>query len=100
MFESYKHEGSSQSATGETYFAKFLTSERLLPLQISDANFRRHILVQCLTLFRYLLADVKFKPNKLVSNLKMADQNYQTRYSKPIKFCWILNSSFTDPVRA
>lgn len=70
MFESYKHEGSSQSATGETYFAKFLTSERLLPLQISDANFRRHILVQCLTLFRYLLADVKFKPNKLVSNLK------------------------------
>lgn len=66
VFESYKHEGSSQSATGETYFAKFLTSERLLPLQISDANFRRHILVQCLTLFRYLLADVKFKPNKLI----------------------------------
>ena len=66
IFENYKHEGSCQVSNEEAYFAKFLTSERLLTLQISDSNFRRHILVQILTLFQYLTADVKFKPNKLV----------------------------------
>ena len=66
IFENYKHEGSTKISTNEAYFAKFLTSERLLTLQISDANFRRHILVQILTLFQYLISEVKFKPNKLV----------------------------------
>ena len=67
IFENYKHEGSCPVSNEEAYFAKFLTSERLLTLQISDSNFRRHILVQILTLFQYLTGDVKFKPNKLVS---------------------------------
>ena len=67
IFENYKHEGSCPVLNEEAYFAKFLTSERLLTLQISDSNFRRHILVQILTLFQYLTGDVKFKPNKLVS---------------------------------
>ncbi|XP_063674666.1 THO complex subunit 1-like [Bolinopsis microptera] len=66
IFENYKHEGSCPVSNEEAYFAKFLTSERLLTLQISDSNFRRHILVQILTLFQYLTGDVKFKPNKLV----------------------------------
>ncbi len=43
------------------YFAKFLTSEKLMNLQLRDSHFRRHILVQLLLLFQYLLGDVKFK---------------------------------------
>uniref|UniRef100_A0A4W5QDU6 THO complex 1 n=1 Tax=Hucho hucho TaxID=62062 RepID=A0A4W5QDU6_9TELE len=34
------------------YFAKFLTSEKLMDLQLSDSNFRRHILLQYLILFK------------------------------------------------
>lgn len=43
------------------YFAKFLTSEKLMNLQLRDSHFRRHILLQLLVLFHYLLGDVKFK---------------------------------------
>ena len=43
------------------YFAKFLTSVKLMNLQLSDCHFRRHILIQLLILFQYLTSDVKFK---------------------------------------
>ncbi|XP_063215870.1 THO complex subunit 1 isoform X2 [Bacillus rossius redtenbacheri] len=43
------------------YFAKFLTSQKLLELQLSDANFRRYVLLQFLILFQYLHSPVKFK---------------------------------------
>uniref|UniRef100_A0A1B6CXE8 Death domain-containing protein n=2 Tax=Clastoptera arizonana TaxID=38151 RepID=A0A1B6CXE8_9HEMI len=42
-------------------FAKFLTNQKLLELQLSDVNFRRYILVQFLILFQYLNSPVKFK---------------------------------------
>lgn len=48
------------------YFAKFLTSEKLMNLQLRDSHFRRHVLVQCLILFQYLTSNVKFKPPSLV----------------------------------
>ncbi|CAH0381746.1 unnamed protein product [Bemisia tabaci] len=46
---------------GQHYFAKFLTNQKLLELELSDVNFRRYILVQCLILFQYLTSPVKFK---------------------------------------
>uniref|UniRef100_A0A8B9R1L8 THO complex 1 n=1 Tax=Anas platyrhynchos TaxID=8839 RepID=A0A8B9R1L8_ANAPL len=48
------------------YFAKFLTSEKLMDLQLSDSNFRRHILLQYLILFQYLKGQVKFKSSNYV----------------------------------
>ncbi len=36
-------------------FPKYLTSVHLLTLQLHDSQFRRHILIQCLILFHYLL---------------------------------------------
>uniref|UniRef100_A0A1A9VLK4 Death domain-containing protein n=1 Tax=Glossina austeni TaxID=7395 RepID=A0A1A9VLK4_GLOAU len=45
----------------ENFFAKFLTNPKLLALQLSDANFRRAVLVQFLILFQYLQITVKFK---------------------------------------
>lgn len=43
------------------YFAKFLTNQKLLELQLSDSNFRRCVLIQFLILFQYLSSSVKFK---------------------------------------
>ncbi|CAG4939173.1 unnamed protein product [Parnassius apollo] len=43
------------------YFAKFLTNQKLLELQLSDSNFRRCVLIQFLILFQYLTSAVKFK---------------------------------------
>ena len=43
------------------YFAKFLTSEKLMNLQLRDSHFRRHILLQFLVIFHYLVGGVKFK---------------------------------------
>ncbi|KAM3865711.1 THO complex subunit 1 [Diretmus argenteus] len=50
------------------YFAKFLTSEKLMDLQLSDSNFRRHILLQYLVLFQYLKGQVKFKSSSCSLN--------------------------------
>ncbi|KAA0718838.1 THO complex subunit 1 [Triplophysa tibetana] len=71
VFKSYKLDDMQASkrkleemrtAAGEhVYFAKFLTSEKLMDLQLSDSNFRRHILLQYLILFQYLKGQVKFK---------------------------------------
>nr|BAE00355.1 unnamed protein product [Macaca fascicularis] len=63
VFKSYKLDDTQASRkkmeelkTGgeHVYFAKFLTSEKLMDLQLSDSNFRRHILLQYLILFQYL----------------------------------------------
>ena len=65
---SKKHRNGSVKRTTSTaeykeshYFAKFLTSEKLMNLQLHDSHLRRHILIQLLVLFQYLVGDVKFK---------------------------------------
>uniref|UniRef100_A0AAR2L348 Death domain-containing protein n=1 Tax=Pygocentrus nattereri TaxID=42514 RepID=A0AAR2L348_PYGNA len=78
VFKSYKLDDTQASkrkleemrtAGGEhVYFAKFLTSEKLMDLQLSDSNFRRHILLQYLILFQYLKGQVKFKSSNCVLN--------------------------------
>ncbi|XP_074641621.1 THO complex subunit 1-like isoform X1 [Tubulanus polymorphus] len=54
------------SKSQNTYFAKYLTSSKLLDLQLSDSNFRRYVLTQFIILFQYLNATVKFKSNEHV----------------------------------
>ncbi|XP_046883507.1 THO complex subunit 1 [Hypomesus transpacificus] len=56
------------SGGDHVYFAKFLTSEKLMDLQLSDSNFRRHILLQYLILFQYLKGQVKFKSSGCALN--------------------------------
>ncbi|XP_042354353.1 THO complex subunit 1 [Plectropomus leopardus] len=78
VFKSYKLDDMQASkrkleelrASGgeHVYFAKFLTSEKLMDLQLSDGNFRRHILLQYLILFQYLKGQVKFKSSSSVLN--------------------------------
>jgi len=50
----------------KSYFSKFLTSEKLTDLQLSDGMFRRQLYIQFLILFRYLTANIKFKGSQLV----------------------------------
>ncbi|KAF0308029.1 THO complex subunit 1 [Amphibalanus amphitrite] len=57
---SSSHLSKLESDTQE-YFAKYLTSQKLLQLQLSDSMFRRFVLVQFLILFQYLASPVKFK---------------------------------------
>lgn len=78
VFKSYKLDDMQASkrkleelrASGgeHVYFAKFLTSEKLMDLQLSDSNFRRHILLQYLILFQYLKGQVKFKSSSCLLN--------------------------------
>lgn len=78
VFKSYKLDDMQASkrkleelraSSGEhVYFAKFLTSEKLMDLQLSDSNFRRHILLQYLILFQYLKGQVKFKSSSCSLN--------------------------------
>lgn len=58
----------SDSKDMARYFAKFLTNEKLLDLQLSDSNFRRTILVQMLIICQYLVGNVKFKSTNQVLN--------------------------------
>ncbi|XP_017082274.1 THO complex subunit 1 [Drosophila eugracilis] len=55
------------------FFAKFLTNPKLLALQLSDANFRRAVLVQFLILFQYLQVSVKFKSDTYTLTTDQAD---------------------------
>ena len=67
IFQSFKLDStsgkssSSSSSKDEQYFAKYLTNQNLLQLQLSDSNFRRYVLLQFLILFHYLKSEVKFK---------------------------------------
>ncbi|GLV34018.1 Hpr1 [Carabus blaptoides fortunei] len=74
----------------DQYFAKFLTSQKLLELQLSDGNFRRCILVQFLILFQYLNSTVKFKsdnyelkPDQIEWVRKMTDLVYSLLEETP-----------------
>nr|CAG4643807.1 EOG090X0324 [Lepidurus arcticus] len=61
-----------QAAT-QHYFAKYLTNQRLLELQLGDSNFRRYVLLQFLILFQYLECNVKFKQD----NQKLNEEQSQ-----------------------
>lgn len=55
------------------YFAKYLTNQKLLELQLSDSNFRRYILLQFLIMFQYLMSTVKFKTEDQVLSDEQKD---------------------------
>ena len=59
---------SSLSAADDVIFAKYLTNEKLLDLQLNDSTVRRNILLQLLIVFQYLNAPVKFKMPTLLLN--------------------------------
>ena len=45
---------------GDVYFAKYLTGQKLLQLQLNDSQFRRYVLVQLLICAQWLCAGSRF----------------------------------------
>merc|ERR1711860_62385 len=54
-----RREGESQ--VFDQYFAKYLTNQNLLSLQLNDSNFRRYVYIQILIVFQYFQTMVKSK---------------------------------------
>lgn len=57
-------------STEGTFFAKYLTNQKLFELQLSDSNFRRYILIQFLIAFQFLTSSVKFHDKVLTDEQK------------------------------
>lgn len=61
---------------------KYLTSPKLMGLELKDPNFRRHILVQCLILFDYLKAPGKNDKDLPSETMKEEIKNCEERVKK------------------
>ncbi|XP_076291726.1 THO complex 1-like protein Hpr1 isoform X1 [Lasioglossum baleicum] len=91
---SIKVDSSMEGSHKETpYFAKYLTNQKLLELQLSDSNFRRYVLLQFLILFQYLNSTVKFK-----AFLASGYETSETHELKPDQVDWVKGT--TDQVYA
>ncbi|CAI2347148.1 unnamed protein product [Caenorhabditis sp. 36 PRJEB53466] len=67
-----------KKSTGDEdiFFSKYLTSPKLLALQLNDSSFRRYFLMQSIIIFQYLVAESRFKP----LSKKMVLNEEQTKY--------------------
>ena len=72
LFANFKADSScnlhSLDSLDQNYFPKYLTSQKLLELQLCDSNFKRNVLIQFAILFQYLTGKVKFKSEQQVLN--------------------------------
>nr|CAH8847205.1 unnamed protein product [Trichobilharzia regenti]CAH8847208.1 unnamed protein product [Trichobilharzia regenti] len=88
-----ENDACSQSSSRK--FSKYLTSEKLLDLQLMDPSFRRYILVQLLILFQYLTTTVKFKTMDQV--LSEDQQSWVNQRREAVIRLLSSNSSSTSP---
>ncbi|KAF3784236.1 THO complex subunit 1 [Nymphaea thermarum] len=61
---------------------KYLTSSKLMGLELKDPSFRRHVLVQCLILFDYFKAPGKSEKEGPSENMKEEIISYEERVKK------------------
>eukprot|EP00741_Cyanophora_paradoxa_P008099 tig00001229_g7837.t1 len=59
--EGDEEKGEGYAVADNSSFVKFLTSSRLMSLQVNDPYFRRHVLLQFLVLFQYLRTGKKLE---------------------------------------
>ncbi|XP_050232077.1 THO complex subunit 1 [Mercurialis annua] len=65
-----EEEGDANNLEEEAVNIKYLTSSKLMGLELKDSSFRRHILVQCLILFDYLKAPGKNDKDSASESMK------------------------------
>lgn len=75
-FELYKGSEKHIKSLDAGYYPKYLTSAHLMKLQLSDPEFRSHILLQCLILFQLLEGDCK----KVVVQLSESDKSVVAQF--------------------
>ncbi|CAH8479266.1 unnamed protein product [Dicrocoelium dendriticum] len=86
-------EGDTQCETNSAKFSKYLTSEKLLDLQLMDSSFRRYILVQFLIIFQYLTTPTKFKTAEQV----LSDEQIEwVNRKREAVLCLLAGSNLTD----
>ncbi|KAK4748920.1 hypothetical protein SAY87_015506 [Trapa incisa] len=64
---------------------KYLTSSKLMGLELKDPSFRRHILVQCLILFDYLRSPGKNEKDMPSDNMKEEIKSWEDRVKKMLE---------------
>ncbi|KAG9156229.1 hypothetical protein Leryth_022116 [Lithospermum erythrorhizon] len=65
-----------------TFNIKYLTSSKLMGLELKDPSFRRHVLVQCLILFDYWKAPGKSEKDMTSETMKEEIRNCEERVKK------------------
>ncbi|KAJ0045652.1 hypothetical protein Pint_05615 [Pistacia integerrima] len=65
-----------------TFNIKYLTSSKLMGLELKDPNFRRHVLLQCLILFDYLKAPGKNDKDSPSESMKEEIKSCEQRVKK------------------
>lgn len=77
-------EGNANNLEDEaaTFNIKYLTSSKLMGLELKDSSFRRHVLVQCLILFDYLKAPGKSEKDLLSETMKEEIKSCEERVKK------------------
>ncbi|VDN97772.1 unnamed protein product [Rodentolepis nana] len=90
--------GSEESQWNE--FTMYLTSEKLLDLQLMDRHFRRYILTQLLIIFQYLTAQVKFKTEsqRLDEQQKQWIQKHEATIFELLRRDAVSKNDVTEPV--
>ncbi|KAJ8755853.1 hypothetical protein K2173_024398 [Erythroxylum novogranatense] len=79
-----EEEGDANSLEEEaaTFNIKYLTSSKLMGLELKDSSFRRHVLVQCLILFDYLKAPGKNDKDLTSESMKEEIKSCEERVKK------------------
>ncbi|KAG5539247.1 hypothetical protein RHGRI_019716 [Rhododendron griersonianum] len=74
-------EGNANNLEDEaaTFSIKYLTSSKLMGLELKDPSFRRHVLVQCLILFDYLKAPGKNDKDLPSETMKEEVKSFEDR---------------------
>lgn len=67
---------------GASFNIKYLTSSKLMGLELKDPSFRRHVLLQCLILFDYLKAPGKSDKDFPSEAMKEEIKSYEERVKK------------------
>ncbi|XP_052176612.1 THO complex subunit 1 isoform X7 [Diospyros lotus] len=93
-------EGNANNLEDEaaTFSIKYLTSSKLMGLELKDPSFRRHILVQCLILFDYLKAPGKTDKDLPSETMKEEIKSCEERVKKLLEMTPPKGSEFLHSI--
>ncbi|KAH9323394.1 hypothetical protein KI387_018033, partial [Taxus chinensis] len=81
-----------------TFSIKYLTSSKLMSLELKDPSFRRHILVQCLIIFDYLKSPGKGDKEGPKESVREEIKTYEERVKKLLQIIPPKGRDFLDSI--
>uniref|UniRef100_A0A0C9QU23 TSA: Wollemia nobilis Ref_Wollemi_Transcript_9715_2293 transcribed RNA sequence n=1 Tax=Wollemia nobilis TaxID=56998 RepID=A0A0C9QU23_9CONI len=82
----------------EAFSIKYLTSSKLMSLELKDPSFRRHILVQCLIIFDYLKSAGKGDKDGPKESMREEIKDYEERVKKLLEIIPPRGREFLDSI--